>query len=71
MDQEIGARKKDFSFQNIFFLSDMKAVVPITVDHSPDWHRPPRISQHPLLNNLLLFLLFCLSHRFVGQNMSV
>ena len=39
---------------------------PITVDKSPEWHHPPQITSLPVLNNVLLVLIFSVLHRYTS-----
>ena len=48
--------------QMIGFFTNL--VVPITIDKHPEWYHPPQISSSPLLNNVLLLLLFTIPHRY-------
>ena len=49
--------------QMIGFFTNL--VVPITIDKHPEWYHPPQISSSPLLNNVLLLLLFTIQHRYI------
>ena len=54
---------KAFSFLIQMFGFFMNLVVPITIDKCPEWYHPPQISSSPLLNNVILLLLFTIPHR--------
>ena len=46
----------------IFYLGASEA---LSIDVVLPWHHPSLFSAVPILNNLILLLVFCLSHRYV------
>ena len=50
-----------FSFQlGLFYVGLFEL---ISIDGPPAWHHPGLLHSQPLLNNSLLLLVFCVSHR--------
>ena len=45
----------------------LEVFVPVTVEHSPPWHKPPSLSSSPVINDALLLALVYASHRSIPE----